>query len=62
VAILPEPTLERELQNHTLAAVPFYGAGLVRPLGIVYRHGRRLPSNTRAFVELLQNRVVDHPS
>jgi len=27
----------------------------VRPLGIVYRHGRRLYPNARTFVELLQD-------
>jgi hypothetical protein len=27
----------------------------VRPLGIVYRRGRRLSPNTEAFIELLQN-------
>jgi len=55
VAILPRPTLEHELQAHTLAAVPFSPEGFVRPLGLVYRRGRRLSPNTEAFIELLQN-------
>ncbi|MGA2853919.1 MAG: LysR family transcriptional regulator [Verrucomicrobiota bacterium] len=55
VAILPLPTLEHELRAKTLVAVPFFTQGFVRPLGIVYRHGRRLYPNARAFVELLQN-------
>jgi DNA-binding transcriptional LysR family regulator len=55
VAILPRPTLEHELQANTLAAVPLSPPNFVRPLGIVYRHGRRLSANTRAFIELLQN-------
>jgi DNA-binding transcriptional LysR family regulator len=55
VAILPRPTLEHELRTNALAAVPFSGQSFVRPLGIVYRRGRQLYPNTRAFIELLQN-------
>ena len=54
VAILPLPTLERELGVHTLAAVPFTSGNFVRPLGIIYRRGHRFYPNTRAFIELLQ--------
>jgi len=54
VAILPLPTLERELGAHTLAAVPFTTGNFVRPLGIVYRRGHRFYPNTRAFIELMQ--------
>jgi DNA-binding transcriptional LysR family regulator len=61
VAILPLPTLEHELQSQTLAAVPFSPQEFVRPLGIVYRHGRRLYPNTRAFIELLQKGGNAHP-
>ena len=55
VAILPRPTLEHELQAKTLVAVPFFTPSFVRPLGIVYRHGRQLYPNARTFVELLRN-------
>jgi DNA-binding transcriptional LysR family regulator len=55
VAILPRPTIEHELQAGTLAAVPFSAQGFVRPLGIVYRRGRRLQPNTEAFISLLKN-------
>ncbi|MGA2853917.1 MAG: LysR family transcriptional regulator [Verrucomicrobiota bacterium] len=54
VAILPLPTLERELRVNTLAAVPFTSENFVRPLGIVYRRGHRFYPNTRAFIELMQ--------
>lgn len=53
VAILPLATLEHELQAGALAAVPFISQTFMRPLGIVYRRGRRLQPNTEAFVELL---------
>jgi DNA-binding transcriptional LysR family regulator len=55
VAILPLPTLEHELQAGTLAAVPFADQNFVRPLGIVYRRGRRLYPTAQAFIELLQS-------
>ena len=55
VAILPRPTLEHELQAKTLAAVPFANQKFVRPLGIIYRRGRRLYPATEAFIHLLKN-------
>ena len=55
VAILPRPTLERELRAGTLAAVPISGPSFVRPLGIVYHRGRKLYPTTEAFIDLLKN-------
>ena len=55
LAILPRPTLEHELRTKALVAVPFSGQSFARPLGIVYRRGRQLYPNTRAFIELLQD-------
>ena len=55
VAILPRPTLEHELRTGALAAVSFSGQSFARPLGIVYRRGRQIYPNTRAFIELLQD-------
>jgi DNA-binding transcriptional LysR family regulator len=60
VAILPRPTLEHELQAGTLAAVPLSTPRFVRPLGMVYRRGRRLYPNTEAFIALLQNDGGSH--
>jgi DNA-binding transcriptional LysR family regulator len=54
VAILPQATLEHELRAGLLTAVPFAGLNFVRPLGIVYRHGRQLRPATEAFIELLK--------
>ena len=54
VAILPQPTLEHELQANTLSAVPFSPQKFARPMGIVYRQGRRLYPNTEAFIKLLR--------
>jgi DNA-binding transcriptional LysR family regulator len=62
VAILPRPTIEHELQAGTLAAVPFTTQSFVRPLGFVYRRGRRLQPNTEAFIALLKNGGGHPPS
>jgi DNA-binding transcriptional LysR family regulator len=55
VALLPEPTVRREVAAGTLAAVPLATDELVRPLGIIYRRGKELGSTARRFIELLQN-------
>src|SRR5262249_19597045 len=54
VALLPEPTLRREVQAGTLMAVPLTGAQLVRPLGIIHRRHHRLSASAQRFIELLQ--------
>lgn len=54
VALLPEPTVLREVEGKTLAAVPLASDELVRPLGIIHRRGKELGSTTRRFIELLQ--------
>jgi DNA-binding transcriptional LysR family regulator len=52
VAILPEPTLRREVQARTLVARPLYGCRFTRPLGIIHRRQRLAPA-ARSFLELL---------
>jgi DNA-binding transcriptional LysR family regulator len=58
-AILPEPTLLREVAAGTLAAVPFSDARLVRPLAIVHRRGGDLGLTASRFLELL---IGDNPT
>ena len=57
IAILPEPTLHREVRRGTLVEAPLVlPAGeppLVRPLSIVHRSNRRLSPAVTAFIELL---------
>lgn len=57
IAILPEPTLQQERQAGTLVAVPFAAVSFVRPLGLVYRRGRKLSAAAQAFVNLLRDGV-----
>ena len=59
VALLPLPTLRREIQAGTLAAVPFGDARLVRPLAVVHRHNPEPSDTALRFIELL--RQPDEP-
>jgi DNA-binding transcriptional LysR family regulator len=58
VSLLPEPTVQRELQLGSLVAVPLLplpdGAPLVRPLGIIHRRGTHLTRTARRLIESLQ--------
>jgi DNA-binding transcriptional LysR family regulator len=60
VGLLPAPTVERETAAGTLAAIPINGRKLVRPLGIIRRHGRELGGTARRFLELLQEDAGPH--
>jgi DNA-binding transcriptional LysR family regulator len=54
VALLPEPTLRREVGAGTLAALPLAGTRLVRPLGIIHRRNHPFTTAAGAFLRLLQ--------
>ena len=57
VAILPEPTLAREVEAGTLVAVRIDGQDphhrLTRPLAIIHRRNQQLSSTASRFLELL---------
>lgn len=55
ISLLPRPTLDREVRTGTLVAIPLSVNGLVRPLGILHRRGRKLNRQILRFIELLQN-------
>ena len=55
VALLPEPTLSREVRGRTLVAVPLLGTCLTRPLGIIHRR-HQLNSTAQRFIDLLCDR------
>jgi DNA-binding transcriptional LysR family regulator len=52
-AILPEPTVMREVEAGTLVAVPFRDQHLTRPLAIVHRRGGELGLTASRFLKLL---------
>jgi DNA-binding transcriptional LysR family regulator len=53
VAILPEPTLEREVITGTLVAMPLKGERLTRPLAILHREAGGLAPTASRFLKLL---------
>ena len=59
VALLPEPTVGRELAAGTLSMVRLAGEELVRPLGIIHARGKPLAPTVQRFVELLRGHAHD---
>jgi DNA-binding transcriptional LysR family regulator len=58
VALLPAPTVRREVENGSLQSVRLEGVEWHRPLGIVHRRNRRLSNPARRLVELLRGSAV----
>jgi DNA-binding transcriptional LysR family regulator len=58
VALLPAPTLRREVQSRALAALPLYGCRLTRSLAIIHRKRPPLSAAARRFVDILLEPVV----
>jgi DNA-binding transcriptional LysR family regulator len=61
VALLPEPTLRREVKARTLVAVPLFGSRMTRPLGIIHRRRHKLSRGAMRFIELLREDVAGKP-
>lgn len=57
VSLLPAPTVEREVANGSLLAIPVVGETLSRPLGIVHRKHKSLPIAVRKFIDLLREQA-----
>jgi DNA-binding transcriptional LysR family regulator len=53
VALLPEPTLRREIEGNSLIARPLQGCRLVRPLGIIYRRHLKPSLSALQFADML---------
>ena len=60
VGLLPAPTVASEVEQASLVAVPIVDASgqpaLLRPLGIIYRRGKRLSNVAQRFIRDLQSR------
>jgi DNA-binding transcriptional LysR family regulator len=54
VSILPRPAVAKEVGIRTLATVPLAIRGLVRPVAIIHRKGRRLPPVVARFIDVLR--------
>ena len=57
ISILPRPTVLNESGMRTLAVTPLALPGLVRPIGIIHRRGRRLTPVVARFIAQLQKPV-----
>ena len=53
IAIVPQATVQQEIRQGTLAAVPFKGREFMRPLAILHRKGRVLTPAMKKFIETL---------
>lgn len=61
VALLPLPTLRREIKDGTLAAVPLANSRFVRLLAIIHRRNHKLSASARTFIELLRQNKQSKP-
>jgi len=61
VGLLPAPTVVREVEVRSLAAVPLEKNELVRPLAIIHRSGKELSMTVRRFIDLLERVGRDVP-
>jgi DNA-binding transcriptional LysR family regulator len=55
VSILPEPSVVREVESGTLAAIPTDMPELVRPIGIIHRRQKLLTPTAQTLLEFLQS-------
>lgn len=54
VGILPRPAVSREVESGILIAIQLDMPELVRPIGIIHRRQRQLPTAAQKFLEMLQ--------
>ena len=54
ISLLPEPTVQREIQMGTLKSIEVEDLQLTRPVGMIVRHGNPLGKTALRFIQLLQ--------
>lgn len=59
VALLPEPTVAKEVQSGSLVARSLKGVTLSRPVGIIVRSGKELGKIAKLFIEMLRTQTTD---
>lgn len=55
VSLLPEPTVDREVQAGSLVAIHLEGTRITRPVGIIQRKGKDLGKTAGRFLQLLRD-------
>jgi DNA-binding transcriptional LysR family regulator len=58
VSIMPQTTIQNEVANGTLKAIPFSNEKFKRPTGIIIRKNRVMNDNLKAFIELLRGKTI----
>jgi DNA-binding transcriptional LysR family regulator len=53
ISILPERTMQAELEQNRLVSIPLHAPELVRPTGIVHRRKKKLTRASREFMNLV---------
>lgn len=61
VSILPEPTVQREVEAGTLVALPLKDVDWHRPIGVIHRRHKTLSTAASKFKELLKAPVESLP-
>ena len=59
IGLLPRPTIAREVELGSLAAVPLADAQWTRPLGVVHRRNKTLSAAAERFVALLKSTAAE---
>jgi DNA-binding transcriptional LysR family regulator len=58
ISIMPQTTIQNELANGTLKAIPFSNEKFTRPTAVIIRKNRAMNNNLKAFVEILRSKNV----
>ena len=61
ISILPARTMEAEVEQGRIVAIPLHAPGLVRPVGIVHRKRKKLSRAAGSFIGLLLAEPVARP-
>ena len=62
ISILPERTMQTEIEQGRLISVPLHAPELVRPLGIVHRKRKKFNLAAQAFLNLLREQPMAQAS
>ena len=57
ISILPEQTVVEEVAQQRLVTVPIRGAAPARPVGIIYRRGKKLSPTAQRFLDFLRSKA-----
>jgi hypothetical protein len=51
---MPQTTIQHEITNGTLKAIPFTNGKFTRPTGMIVRKNRVMNDNLKSFIELIR--------